>query len=133
MLVLKKDFFAQIVEHCKKGLPDEACGILAGKDNTVEKIYAMANAEKSPENYLMDPKEQLRVMKEMRNSGLEMLAIYHSHVASEARPSSRDIEMAFYPESSYVILSLQDRNNPRIRSFKIKDGKVEEEEVLLSP
>lgn len=132
MLILKRDFFTQIVQHCKRELPDEACGILAGKNNTAEKVYTMANAQKSPENYLMDPKEQLRVMKEMRSCGLEMLAIYHSHTVSQAYPSKRDIEMAFYPDTSYVILSLQDKDNPRIRSFKIAEGKVTEEEIKIT-
>ena len=67
----------------------------------------------------------------MRNSGLEMVAIYHSHVASQAYPSNHDVELAFYPDVSYVILSLKDKENPSVRSFKIKEGKIEEEEVKI--
>jgi len=131
MLILKKEFFEQIVEHSRRELPDEACGILSGKDGRVEKVYQMINARASPENYEMDSKEQFKIMKEMRNSGLEMLGVYHSHVASEARPSPRDAELAFYPDASYLIVSLKDKNNPCVRSFKIVDGKIEEEELKI--
>lgn len=131
MLILKKDFLAEIIAQAKLEFPNEACGILAGRKERVEKIYTMANAQKSADNFFMDPKEQLKVSKEIRNLGLEMLGIYHSHVASQAYPSDRDIEMAFYPEASYVILSLKDQNNPSIRSFKIREGKISEEEIKI--
>jgi len=131
MLTLKKELFEQAVSQCLKEFPNEACGILAGNAGKVVKIFESSNVDKSPSSYLMDPKEQLRIMKEIRNSGLEMVGIYHSHVASEAYPSSRDLELAFYPEASYAIISLRDKNNPRIRSFKIEDGAIAEEEVKI--
>jgi len=142
MIILNKELFEKIVKQCEKELPYEACGILAGPPSCigqneedsvrrVSKVYEMANADKSSATFFMDPKEQLKVMKEIRNNGLEMLGIYHSHVASEAYPSSHDIELSFYPEVSYVIVSLRDRHNPSMRSFKIKDGKIAEEEVRI--
>ncbi len=131
MFTFKKDLLEKIISQCKKEFPNEACGILAGKHGEVENIYEMKNVDKSPESYFMDAKEQLRVMKEIRKLGLEMIAIYHSHVASAAYPSAHDVEMAFYPEASYVIVSLKDKNNPNIRSFRIIDGKISEEELKI--
>ena len=131
MVAIKKDLIKKIIEHSKKESPNEACGILAGRGQKVEKIYEMTNADKSPSSYFMDPKEQLKVTKEIRNQGLEMVGIYHSHVASPARPSARDIEMAFYPEAAYVIVSLADINNPGARAFRIVEGKVKEEELKI--
>ena len=131
MLILKKEFFAEMVKQAKLEFPNEACGILAGKEDRIEKIYAMTNAQKSPNIFFMDPKEQFKVSKEMRALGLEMLGIYHSHVASNAYPSSRDVEMAFYPQVSYVILSLKDQDNPSVRSFKIREGKISAEELKI--
>jgi len=132
MILLKKELFEQILRHCKKEFPNEACGILAGNKEDVTKIYEMANAESSPESFFMDAKEQLKVMKDIRNSGLDLVGIYHSHVASVAYPSSKDLELAFYPDASYVILTLKDKNNPGIRSFKINEGKISEEEVVIA-
>ncbi len=131
MLVLRKDLLDKIIAQCKKEFPNEACGILAGKDAQVEKVYEMTNRDKSPESYFMETKEQFKVMKEIRTKGLEMLGIYHSHVKSPAYPSGRDVEMAFYPEASYVIISLQDKDNPSMRSFKIREEKTSEEEIKL--
>lgn len=131
MLILKKDLLEKMLQQIEDESPNEACGILAGKNGRVEKVYAMTNTDRSPSTYFMDAKEQLLVMKEMRNLGLEMVGIYHSHVASQAYPSEHDVEMAFYPEVSYVILSLEDKDNPSVRAFKIKYGKIYEEEVKI--
>ena len=131
MLTLKRDSKDRIIAHCLREAPNEACGILAGSGGKVERVYEMTNAEASPETFLMDPKEQLKVVKDMRSLRIEMVAIYHSHVASPARPSSHDIDLALYPDASYLIVSLQDKSNPGIRSFKIQNGKVLEEEVKI--
>jgi protein-tyrosine-phosphatase len=92
----------------------------------------MTNTSDNPETcYFMKPEEQLKVFKEMRQSGIEMLGIYHSHSQSPAYPSQRDCEMAFYPEVDYVIISLKDYNNPEIRAFKIIEGRIEEENIVV--
>ncbi|MEK6715054.1 MAG: M67 family metallopeptidase [Candidatus Omnitrophota bacterium] len=131
MLRLKEEFQKIIIKQCLEEFPNEACGILAGKDGRVEKVYLMTNIDKSPQSYIMDPKEQLKVQKEMRTLGLEMVGIYHSHTASEARPSARDIDEVFYPDAFYVIVSLKDKFNPQIHAFKINEGDVEEKEVCI--
>lgn len=131
MLTLKRRQLEQLIEHSRRELPNEACGILAGRHALVERVYEMTNAEPSPENFFMDAREQFKAMKEMRSLGFEMLAIYHSHVASAAFPSSHDVGLALYPDVSYVIVSLKDKAAPHARSFKIKDGKIEEEELRI--
>ncbi len=132
MIYIDNSILNQIIEHCKRQLPNEACGILAGNNLKVIKAYEMKNVNNSPSSFLMDPKEQLKVFKQMRDLKLEMLGIYHSHVCSDAYPSRRDVDMAFYPEVSYVIISLKDIDNPEIKSFKIKEGKITEEEMKTS-
>jgi len=138
MLYLTKEQFLDIVAHVKQEYPKEACGILAGKRTTnhelrITKIYKMANISDNPETcYFMKPEEQLKVFKEIRQSGIEMLGIYHSHSSSLAYPSQRDCEMAFYPETDYVIISLKDYNNPEIRAFKIIEGKIKEEKIEIN-
>lgn len=131
MIYISKDLVKQMIEHSKREFPNEACGILSGKQGRVKKVYEMTNIDKSPQTFFMDAKEQLKVMKEIRSKGEEMLGIYHSHVASQAYPSGHDVELALYPEASYVIISLKDRKNPSVRSFKIVEGKIIEEEVKI--
>ncbi len=131
MLYLNKKQKEELVKHSKKEAPDEVCGILAGKNQRVEKIYEMTNTDRSSKTFFMDPKQQLKVMKEIRNQGLEMVGIYHSHLDTEAYPSAHDVELAYYPEVSYVIVSVKDRPNPNVRSFRIVEGKITEEEVKI--
>lgn len=133
MLYLSKKQTDEIIQHSLKETPNEACGILAGKPTRVEKVYKMTNTDKSAATFFMDPREQLKVMKEIRTLDLEMIGIYHSHPKTKAYPSAHDVELAYYPFVSYVILSLKDENNPEIRSFKIEDGKITEEEVNPAP
>jgi len=131
MIKLKKELLEQIMKHSLAELPNEACGILAGKEGNVQQVYEMTNTDKSPQTFFMDAKEQLRVTKEIRNQDKDLLGIYHSHVASEAYPSSHDVELALYPEASYVIISLKDKNNPSVRSFRIVEGEIAEEELKI--
>ncbi len=118
----------EIIAHCRESYPYEACGLLAGREDRVIKVYTMTNTEHSTVSYFMDPGEQFRVMKTLRGEGLEMIGIYHSHPFHEALPSARDRELAFYPDAVYVIVSLMEKE-PVIRGFLIVEGKVEETRV----
>lgn len=131
MLSLTENILKEIKNHCRKEYPKEACGILAGRKPVVGKVYHMKNvSETSGSYYFMDPEEQLKVFKEIRNSGLEMLAVYHSHPHSQAYPSESDREAAFYPEAAYVIVSLKDPAEPELRAFRIIRDNIEEEKIV---
>lgn len=130
MLHIKKEQIDQIIGHCRSFYPKEACGILAGKSGVAEKVYFMANvSDDSMHCYFMDPKEQLKVFKETRNEGLELVGIYHSHAYADAYPSHRDIELAYYEDASYVIISFKNIDNPVVRAFKIREGNIAEEPI----
>ena len=147
MIKISKKIYEEMMDHAKKGYPNEACGILAGSppkmDESAEALvtdtdhavvsdfFPMRNLDESSISYFMDPKEQLNVFKKMRTLGIEMNGIFHSHVASEPAPSQKDIRLAFYPEVSYLIVSLRDMKKPVLRSFKIKDEVVTEEEIKI--
>ncbi len=138
MLTITKTDLARILDHCSAGYPHEACGILAGRDGRVEKVYCMTNARPGPVSYEMDPEEQFRVMRGIRQAGLEMTGMFHSHPGGRAYPSGVDVEKAYwpgtqlpnYPEAVYVIVSLMDRANPVVRGYTISEGAVRE--VTLS-
>ena len=131
MLYLSKEEAKELVKHSERESPNEACGILAGNDGKVENVYQMTNADKSPKTFLMDPKEQLNVMKDITDLEMKMVGIYHSHIETEAYPSAHDVELAFYPETSYIIISIKDKDNPTVRSFRIIQGKISEEKVKI--
>jgi len=125
-------FTKEIVEQGLREFPNECCGLIAAEDGVPVKVFPMTNADASPVTYRLDGKEQLRVFDEMDEQGWELWGIYHSHTHSEAYPSETDIKLAFYPEARYLLLSLQDRAAPVLRSFRITDGEVTEEELTFA-
>jgi proteasome lid subunit RPN8/RPN11 len=129
-LIIPSHLLDEIIKHCKEEYPKEACGILAGKDGIVHKVYKMKNIEQSVFSYMMEPGEQFIVMKEMRENSLEMTVIYHSHPYADAYPSPRDINLAFYQDSFYMIVSLI-YGEPLIKVFEIKDNMFKEVDILL--
>lgn len=131
MLRIYKRVLDEILVHARRDLPFEACGCLAGKDGTVTVHYEMTNTDASTEHFSFDVKEQFRVLKNACSKGLKIMATYHSHPATPARPSDEDIKLANDPDVSYVIVSLMD-GNEQIKSFRIRNGSAEDEimEVL---
>ena len=119
-----------MLQQAKAQAPIEACGILAGKDGRVEKFYAMTNADQSSDHFTMAPHEQFKTAKDIRSAGLEMLAIYHSHPASPARPSQEDIRLALTPDVIYVIVSLQNAD-PVAKGFLIENASVSKVDVNI--
>lgn len=132
MLTLPRAYADEMIAHARQEQPAEACGLIAGKDGLAVRFYRVPNADPSIYRYNMEPKAQLRAMDEIDSSGWDLLAIYHSHTHTPAYPSPTDIRLAFYPDSYYVIVSLQQPDEPVIRAFTITDGVVTEVEVQLS-
>lgn len=131
MLRISRALYDEVIAHCRREYPKEACGILGGKAGVAEQVYPMTNLDASPISYQMDPKEQLRLMKAMRSRQQEMLAIYHSHTASAAYPSPVDVRLAVYPEVSYVLVSLKDHQAPDVASYRIQDGAITRDDLRV--
>jgi len=130
-LVIPREHLELMVTHCRAHHPNEACGLLAGKGSRVTKVYPMSNTEPSPVSYFMEPKEQFRAMKEMRQEGLTMIAIFHSHPQSPAYPSAKDVSLAFYDDAVYVIISLMNQHDPVIKAYTIIDHEVGDVSVRI--
>lgn len=131
---LKKSDFDKIVEHAKSELPNEACGLIAGRVDgevkVVEKVYFLTNIDHSNEHFSLDPKEQLAAIKDMRANGLVPLGNWHSHPESPSRPSDEDKRLAYDSTASYMILSLME-SDPVLNSFKIEGENAEKEPLEL--
>jgi proteasome lid subunit RPN8/RPN11 len=124
--------FKEMWEHGLREFPNEACGLLAGRDGMPVKFFAMRNLDASPVSYRLDPKEQLRAFEEMDEEGWDLLGIFHTHTHSEAFPSETDMRLAFYPEATYLVMSLSDRESPDLRAFRIVEDEVTEEELAIT-
>lgn len=135
MIKLKKSDYNKILTHAEKELPNEACGLIAGvvEDGVtiIKKVYLLTNIDQSNEHFSLDPKEQLAAVKDMRAEGLVPLGNWHSHPESPSRPSDEDKRLAYDSKASYMILSLMDRQNPVLNSFKIQGDTAEKEDLVI--
>jgi proteasome lid subunit RPN8/RPN11 len=132
MLILSAELRQELIALARTGLPNEACGLLAGEIRGEEKIvlavYGLKNIDESPEHFSMAPEDQFAVIAGIRKKGLSLLGNFHSHPATPARPSEEDIRLAFDPSLSYAIISLAD-TEPVLKSFTIREGMISEDLV----
>jgi proteasome lid subunit RPN8/RPN11 len=123
MLKIETAVFDRIKQLAYKNLPNEACGYLAGKDGLIAGCYELTNIDKSPEHFSFDPKEQFEALKDARSKGLQIIANFHSHPETPARPSAEDIRLAFDPHIFYGIISLA-KPVEVLKFFRIEKGEV---------
>jgi len=132
MIEIPRTYLAEMIDHARGEAPTEACGILAGKEGRVFRLYRARNADHSPVSYRLDPEQQYRIFKDIEVREWELVGIYHSHPSTTAIPSDVDERQARYPESSHVLISLKDPDNPQVRSFRITEGRVTEEDIVVT-
>ncbi len=127
---ISQSLAAAMIAHAEETYPEECCGLLAGANGVPSHCYRIQNVHQTPKIFFeMAPKEQFWAFKNMRHNNLNLVAIYHSHPETPARPSQSDIRLAYDPEPYYLIVSLQQRDKPDLRAYRIVDGKVSEEVV----
>ena len=115
----------EIVAHAREDAPNECCGMIAAQDGTAVRVHRIRNKDASPLRYTLDPMQQFEVEEAIEDAGHRVGAIYHSHTRSAPYPSQTDINLAFYPESLYVIVGVADPEAD-VRAFRIADGQVSE-------
>jgi proteasome lid subunit RPN8/RPN11 len=135
VIVLPKEVYDALVAHARRDHPDEACGVVAGPEGSdrAERFVPMVNVARSPTFYEFDSGDLLRLYRDMDDRGEVPVVIYHSHTATEAYPSRTDISYASEPDAHYVLVSTADPLVESVRSFRIVDGVVTEEEVHVVP
>lgn len=127
-----------MVAHARADHPDEACGVLVGPagSDVPTRFVPMTNADRSPTFFRFDPTEQLRLYRGMDEADEEIVVVYHSHTATEAYPSRTDIAYASEPQAHYVLVSTAESGPGEgpvsVRSYRIVDGEVTEEELDVS-
>ena len=116
-------------EHVDRHAPLEACGLLAGKSDQVEKVILIRNQAQSPVRFVMDPYEQLQAFEWIESNGLDLLGIFHSHPAGPETVSATDIAEAAY-NVIHLIWSLG-QNGWKARGFWIQNGSATEVSLQL--
>lgn len=127
---IPKAIYEEMLRHAHEDAPNECCGLIGGENGEAKTLYRARNAEASPFRYNLDPQDQFRIMTEMEERGEELSAIYHSHTGSPAYPSQTDINLAAYPDTLYLIVSLA-KGETDLRGFHIQDGEVTEVDLVV--
>ena len=122
----------EIVAHSLEDVPDECCGMVAGKDGTATEVFRARNELASPFSYSVDSHDLLKITGVIEDRGEELAAIYHSHTKTAPEPSQTDINLAkMWPDPVYLICSVADPDEPQLRGWEIRDGKVQEVELVV--
>jgi proteasome lid subunit RPN8/RPN11 len=122
-----------MVAHARRDHPDECCGVVAGRDGAATRMFEMENAERSPTGFTFDSAEWLKVYREIDDADEDLLVVYHSHTATEAYPSRTDIRWSVNtPGASWVLVSTREASYDEVRSYRIVEGEVSEEEIKVT-
>lgn len=121
-----------MIGHALRDRPHEACGLVAGPfdGDVVEEVYPCANDDASGVVYTLNPLDHLRADRDAQARGWEIVGVYHSHTHTEAYPSPTDVGKAPDPGWHYILISLE-HDPPVVRSFRIVDGEISEEDVVV--
>jgi proteasome lid subunit RPN8/RPN11 len=133
VLTLPREMVDAIVAHARRDHPDECCGVIAGRDGAATRMFEMQNAERSPTGFTFDSAEWLKVYRDIDDADEDLLVVYHSHTMTEAYPSRTDIRWSVNtPGASWLLVSTRDPAYDEVKSYKIIDGEVSEEEISVT-
>ena len=123
----------KILTHAQHSPEAEVCGLIAARDGVPVSLYPIANVADVPERlFAMEPAAQIEAMRQMREGGEELFAIYHSHPHAPAQPSARDLEEAAYPQALYLIVSLDTKGVLEMQGFRLHDGQVDKVDLEVA-
>lgn len=128
---LPRRLLDDMVAHARADAPNECCGMIAAQDGRAVAVHRAANAAASPLRYEIEGMEQYRIQTAIEDAGLELGAIYHSHTRSAPYPSQTDVNLAFYPESLYVIVGIAEPDAPEVRAYRIVGGRISGAELEI--
>jgi [CysO sulfur-carrier protein]-S-L-cysteine hydrolase len=139
---ISTELLDEVLAHVRSDPANECCGVVAvepaqptdGRPARAVRVYRATNVHASPLRFEIDPKELLALWQSIEKEGHELGAIYHSHVRSEPYPSQTDINFAAsWPGVEWIIVGLADSAAPKVRSYLIEGGRVQEAAIEQAP
>ena len=96
-LLIEPGLYHQMLGDVRRRKDEEACGLVAGKNGHAMHVYVITNELHSPTRYRLEPMEQIAAFFDMERRGIDLLAIYHSHLNGPGYPSETDRAEFAYP------------------------------------
>ena len=131
-VVLPRPLVNKILHQAQSSPDKEVCGLIAARNGQPDDSFPVSNVSTRPSRlFVMDPGQQIEVMRRIREQGLELFGIYHSHPHSPAEPSVADLEQAGYPEALYLIVSLNTKGVLEMRGYRLKENRAVEVQLEI--
>jgi proteasome lid subunit RPN8/RPN11 len=130
-MILPAEMADRILEHSRAELPNEACGLLAGDDSGVRRLYCVRNADASPTSYTIDPSGHFAALQDAEENGWELIGAFHSHVDGPAYPSPTDVAGAAEPGWTWLVVG-PITGTPEIRAYRIDAGEIIGQELEIA-
>jgi [CysO sulfur-carrier protein]-S-L-cysteine hydrolase len=131
-VVLPRSLVNQLLHHAQRGATEEICGLIGARAGIPVHCYPVSNiASDSQRAFFMEPQGQISAIRQMRERGEELFAIYHSHPATPPLPSASDLAQAAYPDVLYLIISLKTKGVIEMRGFRLQGKKYQEVDLQL--
>ncbi|GAW85064.1 conserved hypothetical protein [Bathymodiolus platifrons methanotrophic gill symbiont] len=132
-IAIPRKIVQSLLHHAQQTPEQEVCGLISSLNNTPYHCYPIENTATQPERFFnLDPQQQIQAMASMREKDEQLFAIYHSHPSAPAVPSSTDIEQANYPDTLYIIISLNTKGVLELRAYQIADTQFLEVPLRLT-
>ncbi len=144
MLKLTTAIYEAMRTHGEETYPHECCGVLLGRSavgvdevfvNIVESAVRAGNTRTdSPRNrYNIAPQELVKIQRQARESGLDIVGFYHSHPDHPAQWSATDLAGAHWLACSYVITSVREGAAQETNSFLLAGASEEDKALVAEP
>lgn len=132
MVVIGRSTLDDMVAHCLAAYPEEGCGLLVGDPDGAEIVRCVPtrNAARSAILYSVEPRDHLVADRQAEAEGRAIVGVFHSHTHTDPYPSPTDVAQAPDPTWHYVLVSLR-HEVASIRSYRIVDGRIDEEEIVV--
>ena len=130
---IRRELISELVRLAHLEPAHECCGLLAGSRGAITRIFRATNVASNPATaYEIAPQELFSLIREVRAADLELMGIYHSHPNGKNEPSPRDIELAYYPDTAYVIISPEVGAARPVRAFSIRHSHATELDIGIA-
>jgi proteasome lid subunit RPN8/RPN11 len=131
-VILPRFLVNQLLYQAQVSSQGEICGLIGARNGIPTCCYPVNNIAPDPQRqFFMDPQDQIKAMRCMREQGEELFGIYHSHPDTPPLPSKSDLAQAAYPEALYFIISLNTKGVLEMRGFRLQGKTYEEIELQL--
>lgn len=131
MWIIPRIIVNRILDHAQRSLPNECVGILSGDGKTIHNIHPLTNQLQDRKKYQAEPSQQIKLLRQLRETGLKMVAIYHSHPQSSPEPSETDLKLASYPGALHLIVSLQTDGCMEMNGYLIENEEAIRQEMSV--